>query len=350
MRIGRAAGFLTVAFCLVSPVTTGHHSFAARFDRMTIEEMDGIVTEVFWRNPHVYLTVEVTDPAGERVSWELETNTAARLERSGINADTIQVGDSVKVAGYPPRTAAREMYATNLLLPSGEELLLNTSATARWSQKASNDRWFETQTAGDASQAELGIFRVWSKPGTAPNLFPSGFVRGFDVFSLPLTESARAAVEVFDPLTDSPTADCRPKGMAQIMAQPYPIEFSEHSENILLRLEEYDTVRTIRLGDSSISDDAPATLLGYSFGRWEGDALVVETTRVSYPYFNAVGVPLSEAAEIVERFTPTADGSRLDYEMIVTDPVNFTAPVVRNTFWLYLPGQEVKPYNCAVRN
>ena len=243
---------LAVGLWLIPLVALGHHSFAARFDRMTIEEMDGIVTEVFWRNPHVYLTVEVTDPAGERVSWELETNTAARLERSGINADTIQVNDSVKVAGYPPRTAAKEMYATNLLLPSGEELLLNTTATARWSQKAGNNRWFETQTAGDASRPELGLFRVWSKPNAAPNLFPSGFVRGFDVFSLPLTESARAAVEVFDPLTDSPTADCRPKGMARIMGQPYPIEFSLDDENIILRLEEYDTVRTIRLAESPL--------------------------------------------------------------------------------------------------
>lgn len=341
----------TLAVLCIVPLTAfGHHSFMARFDRTTVEEIEGVVTEVFWRNPHVYLTVEVTDSVGERVSWELETNTATRLERSGISSDAIQVGYPVKVAGHPPRTAAMEMYATNLLLPSGEELLLNESAEPRWSQRASNDRSFEGQNEGNASRPELGIFRVWSLPSAAPRLFPGGFVQDFDVYSLPLTARARAAVDAFDPLTDSVTADCRPKGMAHIMAQPYPIEFIQQGEDIVLHLEEYDTVRTIRMGDSFALTDQPATLLGYSFGRMEGETLVVRTTRVSYPYFNAIGVPLSEAAEIVERFTPTGDGSRLDYELLVIDPVNFTEPVIRNTYRLYLPGEEVKPYECAVRN
>ena len=52
---------------------------------------------------------------------------------------------------------------------------------------------------------------------------------------------------------------------------------------------------------------------------------------------------------IAERFTPTADGSRLDYEMTVTDPVNFTRPVVLATHWFWLPNVHLIPYNCAAR-
>lgn len=88
--------------------------------------------------------------------------------------------------------------------------------------------------------------------------------------------------------------------------------------------EEFDTVRTIHMNAGSGSRPATPSLLGYSVGRWEGPTLVVTTTGVSWRHFDQVGVPLGTAATIVERFTPTPDGSRLDYEMTVTDPATFT--------------------------
>jgi hypothetical protein len=39
-----------------------------------------------------------------------------------------------------------------------------------------------------------------------------------------------------------------PKGMPYIMNQPYPIVFIDERSTILLRIEEYDLVRTIRMG------------------------------------------------------------------------------------------------------
>ena len=77
--------------------------------------------------------------------------------------------------------------------------------------------------------------------------------------------------------------------------------------------------------------------------------LVVTTSRIDWPYFSQLGIPQSPAVEIVERFTPTADGSRLDYEMTVTDPATFTRPVVLATHWLWLPGVERLPYECTLR-
>ena len=72
------------------------------------------------------------------------------------------------------------------------------------------------------------------------------------------------------------------------------------------------------------------------------------TTHISWPYFSQLGIPQSPAAEITERFAPTADGSRLDYEMTVTDPATFTRPVVLKQYWLYLSGVQLLPYKCTV--
>ena len=50
----------------------------------------------------------------------------------------------------------------------------------------------------------------------------------------------------------------------------------------------------------------------------------------------------------MERFTLTDDGSRLEYEMTVTDPATFTEPVVLTKSWAWRPNDEVRPYDCAV--
>ena len=52
------------------------------------------------------------------------------------------------------------------------------------------------------------------------------------------------------------------------------------------------------------------------------------------------------AVEIDERFTPTEDGSRLDYAMTVTDPSTFTEPVRLEKYWLWFPQVTVEPYEC----
>ena len=137
--------------------------------------------------------------------------------------------------------------------------------------------------------------------------------------------------------------------MPTIMEQPYPMDFVQQGENIVLRTEEYDIGRTIHMDADESPVDQPRSPLGYSVGRWEGDTLVVTTTRLNWPYFDQTGIPRSVDSELVERFIPTEDGSRLDYELTVTDPVNFTEPVTEEKYWLYLPGEVVLPFDCAVR-
>jgi hypothetical protein len=36
----------------------------------------------------------------------------------------------------------------------------------------------------------------------------------------------------------------------------------------------------------------------------------------------------------------------LDYEMVITDPVNFTEPVTLNKKWIHVPGVEILPFEC----
>jgi hypothetical protein len=159
----------------------------------------------------------------------------------------------------------------------------------------------------------------------------------------PLTDAARRARAAFNPLTDTVAPGCRPKGMPTIMEQPYPIEFVNKGDTILLRMEEYDTVRTISMSPSANVDSLPKRLLGRSKGRWEGDTLVVSTSRIDWPYLDSSGVPQGPSSSIVERFTATGDGTRLQYTMTITDPATFTEPVELKRSWVWRPGETVKP-------
>jgi Family of unknown function (DUF6152) len=324
-----------------------HHSFFGRFDTQRLVELEGEVTDVLWGNPHAYFTVRA-----DGVDWEIETSSLTVLKRMGIEVGTIRVGDRIRIAANPPVGDKKEMYARHVLLPDGRELLMNVGLEPRWTERANavGDESLLMAREGDGSRPELGIFRVWSHTRSIARLFPEVTDPTVDINAYPLTPAARAELAKFDRSTDNPTANCVPKGMPTIMEAPYPIEFGRQDNgDILLKLEEYDLTRLIYMNPNVTRELTVPMPLGDSVGRWDGATLVVTTRRISWPFFSQLGIRQSPAVEIVERFAPTADGSRLDYEMTVTDAATFTRPVVLTQHWLWLPGVTLLPYECTVR-
>ena len=198
---------------------------------------------------------------------------------------------------------------------------------------------------GDGSEPERGIFRVWSSTSATPAYYSSLNLDNNPLSAPPPTRPAptRPAGE---PRGEGATAtDCVPKGLPSAMAQPYPMEFVREGGDILLRIEEYDAVRTIHMNADEATAGAPRSLMGYSTGRWGGDTLVVTTTQLRNPRSGG-GIRIGEAAELVEHFTASPDGSRLDYRIAITDP-GLTEAVELEKFWLYVPGVTVEPYDCV---
>jgi hypothetical protein len=52
---------------------------------------------------------------------------------------------------------------------------------------------------------------------------------------------------------------------------------------------------------------------------------------------------------LVERFTPNADYTRLDYRLTVTDPQYFTKSFDLTRYFVWKPENIVRPYDCAER-
>ena len=85
----------------IPAIVSSHHAAAGLYDREAIGEIEGEVLSVFWRNPHVRFRVESTDENGESEIWEIEGGSVNTLERVGIDADMVKVGDRVGFSGYP---------------------------------------------------------------------------------------------------------------------------------------------------------------------------------------------------------------------------------------------------------
>jgi hypothetical protein len=336
----KSVRWIAASIGLLGPAAAAvaHHSYT-EFDQMQTVEIEGTLTVVAWQNPHTRLEVSVRDSNGSIAAWDIETGAVNAARRRGVRLDAYEVGDSVKLAGWPSKRSANRMFATNLLT-DGSELMFQTR-TRRWPEAELYPLLPSTSTLPVADVAPT-LFRVWTISPDDPDTFPGFLNRS----QYSLTEAAKQAVAAFDPVTQSVSTGCTPKGMPLLMGQPFPIEFEDHGDTILLRLEEYDAVRTIYMPGAAHRAPQEASPLGRSLGRWDNGTLVVETDLIDTPYFSSTGIPLSRAARTVERFALSNDGGRLVYNLTATDPATFILPAQAMRAWVARDGEQLLPFDC----
>lgn len=315
---------VTVSF--LPPPAFAHHSVAYYSDEVI--ELTGRIVDVEWRNPHIRLKIDAVNDRGIIETWRMEGNSIYNLRRIGITADLFPIGQQLTVTGNASTREERTMLVTEALFPDGRTVLL-------WDLEG---RTPIEDTVVDAAAENRGIFRVWSVPRRSilPNLA--------QLADQPFTEGAIAARASWDMLDNFATR-CEPEGMPRIMVNPHPFEFVDRDTQITLRTELYDIERTIHMDRDAPPAEEPWSRLGYSVGTWDGNDLVVRTTRLNWPYFDNIGTPLSEDVEILERFSPSADQARLDFEVTVIDPTTFTSPAVLAGYWEAV-GETIPRYDC----
>ena len=105
----------TVGFILLAPVAAAwaHHS-QSEFDLRAKVEVEGAVSKVDWRSPHVWIYVDVADDKGQKVNWSFELPSPNTLMRRGWTRDSLKPGDRVKVAAAPARNHAAIAIATSI--------------------------------------------------------------------------------------------------------------------------------------------------------------------------------------------------------------------------------------------
>ncbi|HEY5622759.1 MAG TPA: DUF6152 family protein [Gammaproteobacteria bacterium] len=322
LRFSAAAASLLLALAPAS----AHHSVAYYGDEYV--ELAGRIVEVNWRNPHVGMTLEVVNDRGITETWGMEGNSIYNLRRQGVTPDLFPAGQEVIVRGQMSTREDRMLLMDTIYMPDGREFIL-------WDLTG---RVAVDETVVDAAAENRGIFRVWSVPRANILAYLDQLV------DQPFTERAIASRADWNPL-DNYATRCEQEGMPRIMVNPHPFEFIDRGATITLRTELYDIERTIHMDRDAPSADTPWTPHGYSVGRWDGEDLVVTTTRVNWPYFDNHGTRQTEDVMIQERFGLSEDQSRLNFTVTVTDPETFSEPAVLSGYWEAL-GESIPSYDC----
>ena len=86
-----------------------HHAFAADYEAGNEGVIEGVITEVIYKNPHARYYIEVENEDGETELWDLQTMNLMMLGRVGWTKDTLQVGDYVKVEGILGRDNTKRL-------------------------------------------------------------------------------------------------------------------------------------------------------------------------------------------------------------------------------------------------
>ena len=121
-----------------------------------------------------------------------------------------------------------------------------------------------------------------------------------------------------------PEMRCYLPGVPRGMYMPYPFQIIQGQKHVMIIHEFAGAVRTIYM-DNHL--EAPAdSWMGWSNGKWEGEALVVDTKGFNgMAWFDRAGNFGSETLHVVERFSARSPET-LNYEATIQDPNVFTKP------------------------
>ena len=96
-----------------------HHSFSAEYDSTQKIELDGVVTQFVWRNPHSFMKIDVMEKDGTMKSWALEWGSTGQLSQAQITRTSLKPGDRILVTGEPARDpSAPRLLITTVKRPS----------------------------------------------------------------------------------------------------------------------------------------------------------------------------------------------------------------------------------------
>lgn len=125
-------------------------------------------------------------------------------------------------------------------------------------------------------------------------------------------------------LARDPEIRCYLPGVPRATYMPFPFQILQSNSAFYITYEYAGAVRHVML-----EDPGPAPLdswMGQSFGRWEGDAFVIDVTGFTeQSWFDRAGNHHSDAMKVTERYT-MIDADHIQYEATIDDPQTFTRP------------------------
>jgi hypothetical protein len=153
-------------------------------------------------------------------------------------------------------------------------------------------------------------------------VLPGGLKASGALSDIALVASAQQTAKSRN-LDFDPARHCMVVGPFRMMARNdnrFEVLTTENRVTLMFERIALGNKREIYLGRTEHSTKGEPTYLGDSIGRFEGDTLVVDTTRFNdATWLNDAGAPHSDALHLVERVRPVAGGKYLEYQVTADD-------------------------------
>jgi hypothetical protein len=318
------------------PEALAHHSFAPHFDASKPISISGTVTEFEARNPHSYLHIAATDENGRTREYVCESHGVTQLSRAGITPQVLKVGTKLRVTGSLSRHSPYMCFFDNIELADGHTLSVNSPR--------------DSSQLAQARRTE--IFGTWLLAPIA-----NRSTSGSQPMMRFLTPAGEQAVAAYDPFRDDPTFHCDPVAIRRVWGAPAtPLEIVRDGGDVVLHHEWMDVRRIVHMTIKNHPKDGPRSSLGHSIGRFDGDALVIETGNYSAGVLNQYveqsgqptrGLLHSAALTSIERLHLDAARQRLVVEIDLADPEFFNQPFQRSTVEYAPSNLKIEPFNCS---
>ena len=146
----------------------------------------------------------------------------------------------------------------------------------------------------------------------------------------------------------NPTYDCSATPIPGLINDNYDFGITQQADRVIIRYEKMDIVRTIWLEGHGHPqpEKNDYTNQGHSFGRYEGDRLVIQTTKFAFDPrgFSANRwIPGSTMKKMTERYWREGDTLKLD--SVSEDPLTLKQPYHYGWEWT-VRTEELTPYDC----
>ena len=146
-------------------------------------------------------------------------------------------------------------------------------------------------------------------------------------------------------------ADCVASGAPEVMFRPVLIDVAIDAKTAVFTLDWMGVRRVVHL-DAEHPAALEPSLYGHSVGRFERDALVIDTIGFAeHREGIGFGLPSGIGKHTVERLSLAADRRHLDYEITTEDASSLFPEPIRNAAqWEYRPDLEPSGAECDLES
>jgi hypothetical protein len=314
-----------------------HHSARAVFTDEDIV-VEGYVTKFVFKNPHISLYLNVVGEDGKVSEWQATGPATPSLYRQGWTAETLREGQYLRIRGKKGRNDRP------MVLLEGSELSTGTAIIELNPNDGSIIRVVDGRSGGTTAEPTVMDTTELRLADGRPNLNGQWFggIQAMitDQKTPPLNEAGKAEQETFDPIDDPTFSECSPDpGLIRQAASILPQRITQNDDHVLFEYEGFAGKRVIYLGDGEAGSDK-RTHMGHARARYEGDALVIETTQLLSNLTGGEGNKLSDQTTVIETYKRAdneGSGPVLELTMIVTDPGHLYEPWTVITRKVYAP-------------